>query len=71
MSAPGDPPIIIQGGGSITITFDERAFPEVASGDFASTALNITRVELVANGGADVLNLDVKNGDATVKVYYG
>lgn len=70
MSTPGDPPIIIQGGGSITITFNEGAFPEVAAGDFASASLNITRVELIANGGADVVNIDVKDGDATVRVYY-
>ena len=71
MSTPGDPPIIVHGGGqTVNITFNEGAFPEVAPGDFAGATNTITRVEVVANGGADSFSVDVKDGDATVTIHY-
>lgn len=72
MSAPGDPPIIVQGGGGqpVSITFSEEAFPEGTSGSFNGTSQTITRVEVIANGGADVFSVDVKEGEVIVRVYY-
>ena len=69
MSQEGDPPIIIQGGGSISINFNDQAFQPAAGGGFSSGSLNITRVEVVISG-QTVLDESLKDGDATVKVYY-
>jgi hypothetical protein len=70
MSA-GDPPIIIQGGGSFTVNFGSShgQFTDDGNGKHHHSDKHLERIEIIGDG-AD-FKADFPTGNVTIKVYYG
>jgi hypothetical protein len=66
-----DPPIIVGGGGSIEITFDEQAFPG-KGGKYANKDKKIVSVEVEDHNTSNIQTVTIPaNGKCTIRVHTG
>ena len=68
----GDPPIVIDTGGSIRIEFPGSIFKhEPASGKYRNADKEIKRVEVSVDGAKTFEDKDLSGKDVVIKIHYG